>query len=1283
MNPDNTLSILQYNVRKSRDTVMATLLRDSQVADIDIIAIQEPWCNPYMATTHHPAKDIFHLCYPPNDEEDRSARVCFFVNKRLDHAKWHFDSHSRDVASLTIEIGSEDHTKRQLAICNVYNPVKSVEDRNSALPVIRTLLQTTITDEQMVLGDFNLHHSMWGGDDVGQAEHEAAELIDIMTCFEMTSTLSPGTITYEEGLARTTIDLCWMSFGLLDRIITCRVDRNLDHDSDHLPISTVLDIRAEHHTQKPIRPWKKLEPGKFCEKLKDELPALQRPRTVEALERYAEQLTEAIVNTADQVLPLRQPSPKAREGWTAECSRALAEAKRLKRLHGRTHTGESWEAYRAARNRKTRTIRKALRTAHRERVEAAAKSPESLWKISKWARNRDGQAPSITPAIKCPRTKQEVQEADAKAEIFREVFFPPPATASLEDTHNARYTGQIELPSITEKEVTEAIRATKPLKAPGPDGIPNKALQASVDLLASHLTRVFNQSLELGHCPEHFRGATTVVLRKPGKDDYTAPKSYRPIALLNTIGKVMDAILARRLSYLVESQGGLPDTHMGGRKQRSTEHALHAIVERIYAAWNTGQGQVASLLLLDVSGAFDNVSHRRLLHNLRSRKVDEKLVRWIASFLSNRRTRIVMDGHASKEYPVETGIPQGSPLSPILYIFYNAGLIEECAVGDSTAVTGYIDDAAILAWGDSTGETCQKLAVSLERAQRWANTHASKFAPEKFQLTHFTRARTRHDVSQCIDTTWCHIEPSPTCKYLGVTMDTKLQWKPHIEGIQRKVTKTVNALGALGNSRWGVGMLDLRKIYLGTAVPQMMYACSVWSNARDKGRAYTGQTLRTMRSLQARAARAMSGAFRATSMPALDVETFLLPIERQIEQHNTEALIRVLPCRAALSADTIQRTRATRPSTGMRYGSPLQSICRDAQDHGHIDLHKQERIPAFVTPPWWQGPQTHIDSAEKARIVHEREASNAHNISIYTDGAKINGHVGAAAVRQGTGASKSTYMGSEATATTYVAELQGIDLALSMAEAELESNPTKRQTVIWTDSQAAVQSLTRPEGRTGAYVLQRIVQQVDSLHRRGHTVRVRWIPSHRDISGNKAADKAAKEATGWRKDGSSGARAAAATEPYSQKAAVKMWYRKRVHERWETTWRGETRGKAAYRYTAVPSKKVLQLHQGLSKRQSSLLVQLRTEKIGLKDFLFRRKVPDITNPWCACYEGRQTVRHVLLSCKNHRKLRQQELGRHPGPTNLRTILTKRKLAIKAIRFMEQAQILGQNGIVEE
>ncbi|KAF4311312.1 reverse transcriptase [Botryosphaeria dothidea] len=192
------------------------------------------------------------------------------------------------------------------------------------------------------------------------------------------------------------------------------------------------------------------------------------------------------------------------------------------------------------------------------------------------------------------------------------------------------------------------------------------------------------------------------------KDDYTDPKSYRPIALTNTIGKILESIIARRMSYLVERFDLLPQSHIGGRRGRSTEHAVHLLVETVHSAWNSAEPRVATLLQLDVSGAYDNVSHPRLLHNLRKRRIGGRALEWIRSFLSERQTKLKLSDGAEACYGTPSGIPQGSPLSPMLYLFYNADLLETCAA-QGVMVIGYIDDVNLLAVSSSTEENCRLL----------------------------------------------------------------------------------------------------------------------------------------------------------------------------------------------------------------------------------------------------------------------------------------------------------------------------------------------------------------------------------------------------------------------------------------------------------------------------------------------------------------------------------------------------------------------------------------------
>lgn len=221
--------------------------------------------------------------------------------------------------------------------------------------------------------------------------------------------------------------------------------------------------------------------------------------------------------------------------------------------------------------------------------------------------------------------------------------------------------------------------------------------------------------------------ACTVMLKKPGKGDYTSPSAYRPIALLNTLGKVLEAVISNRIKFIAETYNLLPDTQYGARTGRATETALQQITEKIHTIWGRGRKRVASLLSLDVSKAFDRVSHVRLAHNLRKRRVPESLVRWVTDFLSNRRTEVKINDYILPESAISVGIPQGSPISPILYLFYNADLLESCEdIRLHTSATGFVDDINIMTYSESTEQNCLKLARIHKKCQEWAMKHGSK-----------------------------------------------------------------------------------------------------------------------------------------------------------------------------------------------------------------------------------------------------------------------------------------------------------------------------------------------------------------------------------------------------------------------------------------------------------------------------------------------------------------------------------------------------------------------------
>ena len=122
---------------------------------------------------------------------------------------------------------------------------------------------------------------------------------------------------------------------------------------------------------------------------------------------------------------------------------------------------------------------------------------------------------------------------------------------------------------------------------------------------------------------------------------------------------------------------------------------------------------------------------------MRKQRINPLLVQWVASFLKDRQTTIRLPEGTSELMDVETGIPQGSLLSPILYLFFNADLIEACHSEEhSTAAAGWIDDANIIMWGSSTEDNCRNLESIYTKYKDWEVMHTLKFNPDKYSLIH-------------------------------------------------------------------------------------------------------------------------------------------------------------------------------------------------------------------------------------------------------------------------------------------------------------------------------------------------------------------------------------------------------------------------------------------------------------------------------------------------------------------------------------------------------------------
>ena len=329
---------------------------------------------------------------------------------------------------------------------------------------------------------------------------------------------------------------------------------------------------------------------------------------------------------------------------------------------------------------------------------------------------------------------------------------------------------------MTAEQIRGQMCKLKPFKAPGPDCIPNVVLTKCADLLAEGLMHIYKAILECRLSYKPWKTFTMVVLHKPGRPKYDIPKAYRPIALLNTMWKVLTVIMADQLTYVTEKHRLLPDNHFRGRPGCTTMDAMHLIVEIVKSSWRAGK--VTVVLFLDIEGAFPNMVPLRLEHNLLKCGIPRKIVTFVHNMLQDRITTLKFDGYMSDPLQVDNSIGQGDPLSMILYQYYNADLLDIPKSKEESA-TAFVDDATMIASADSFPKAHEMLVNMMTRpggVAEWSTLHNSPLEYSKLALVDFAHSCSPKERVP-LQLPQKEITPSASTKYLGVIFDQNLNWK--------------------------------------------------------------------------------------------------------------------------------------------------------------------------------------------------------------------------------------------------------------------------------------------------------------------------------------------------------------------------------------------------------------------------------------------------------------------------------------------------------------------------
>lgn len=218
---------------------------------------------------------------------------------------------------------------------------------------------------------------------------------------------------------------------------------------------------------------------------------------------------------------------------------------------------------------------------------------------------------------------------------------------------------------------------------------------------------------------------------------------------------------------------------------------------QIHSEWK--DKKVFTTLFLDVTGAFNNVSYRRPLHNLRKRGVCNYIGNLIQSFIASRETNLKPPEFTLAGYKIKTGIPKGSLLSPILYLFYNADLFKDITNNSLDAMSfKYINDVAITVIGNCGTRNIEVLKRLHNRAQVWAHCQSTIFNLTKYQLIYFSQSNC--DTPLDLPGLEIPIKAMNAIKYFGIYFDRKLSWGAQFEHIEERTSHRLKAISSFRSS---------------------------------------------------------------------------------------------------------------------------------------------------------------------------------------------------------------------------------------------------------------------------------------------------------------------------------------------------------------------------------------------------------------------------------------------------------------------------------------------------
>lgn len=1162
----------------------------------------------------------------------------------------------------------------KLDIMNVYNPSKTV-----SISEFEHYFEQ-LDGNRVIVGDFNAHHHLW---DTNSEENSTGNNIaDVLLNDPSLCLFTPRNLpTYYNIPNRkfSTLDLCIATVDLFCQSeVRIGDDLGSDHapvyvDINFVPISTPFKRRSRWILNDKV--W-----DKWCQSLPDKMEGNIN------LEESYDVFLNNIISTSEKFFRKTKEvvHPKfSKPWWNEKCNQAIGIRRQKKNyFHRHPNTTNLIELRKAeaivkkiCKESKKEVFKKFCNTLNKDTP--SKKIWNYIGKLSNKSKNYHAQPISFNNQL----ITDSKEKANSIGSHFSNTFnchrhtksatsLMIPIALALTDEEDYDYNEPFRI-----SELTNSISNLKST-SPGQDNLHNDMLKHLPLDYCRWALEIINQSFNSSHIPLSWKQTIILPILKPDKPPLD-PASYRPISLLSCFGKLAEKLMCNRLNYIMEINNAYSPTQGGFRKRLCTLDQIARFESETKKALYERKCCIA--IFFDLSKAYDGVWHLGLVGQLVRCGIRGKLLRWIEEFLKRRSYKVYYEGEFSDEFPISSGVPQGSILSPTLFNV----MISNIPHVQGVNMAEYADDIVIY-----TSDSNVKLAT--QRLQRQVNELTKYLDEWGFQLNEnktkglmLTLCKFTNPIIKINN---IPIEFVQQYKYLGMTLDRpRLSWSSHIKILIDKCIKKVNIIKAISGHQWGADRVILLKLYKAIVRSIMDYGSIFYMTA-------SRTLLDKLNKIQNTCLRIALGARKTSPILSLEVESHVPPLFI----HRNSVLMKYY-FRLCELPETVPVTRElfNENPTSLYYrawSSTVRTapcIVRCWKLLMSMQFPNGEPIyPDLISPipPWIE---IHRFLSVDFMSVTVKNASDGACIDIFKDlqstkyTAFMEIYTDGSVFADEFSSSAAVVIDDHGNIITFNWRLSGLLSILSVemyaiyrALEYIKDNLFRKTgVVIYSDSQSGILLLENTRPKTNIYMVYKIQSLLIELNRR-FPVKIQYIPGHKNIKGNELADLAAK----------AGHNLESLTEIPVCKGDRTRRMKELQVELWEEHWKSEMElsGKGLHLYK-IKKHVAFWEWTSLKERQlESALAKLRIGHVGVNSHLFRFNLNDID--LCNCGEV-DSIEHFLFQCSQYTAFRTNmyhKLNEMGVPMTLRNILgggdyspEKQKLIIcETAKYLKLTNRLG-------